>query len=170
MLDSSIFTQKDLRDVFGTFPTGVCIVTGFDQNNNLTGITINSFSSLSLDPALCAFSIGKDKFSTTWLQLDSELTINILSSEQGQLAWDCAKYKNDTFNNIDTFASERVAVPSIKGALGFIECQISQIVDAGDHWLYICKIIAVRRNTGDPLVFFSGKMKSLKDPDETAKI
>ena len=55
MLDSSIFTQKDLRDVFGAFPTGVCIVTGYDQDNKLTGITINSFSSLSLDPALCAF-------------------------------------------------------------------------------------------------------------------
>jgi flavin reductase (DIM6/NTAB) family NADH-FMN oxidoreductase RutF len=170
MLDSSIFTQKDLRDVFGAFPTGVCIVTGYDQDNKLTGITINSFSSLSLDPALCAFSIGKDKYSTAWLQLDSELTINILSSEQGQLAWDCAKYKNDTFNSIDTFVSERVSVPSIEGSLGFIECHISKIVDAGDHWLYICKIVAVRRNLGDPLVFFSGKMKSLKDQDATASV
>jgi len=170
MLDSSTFTNKDLRDVFGAFPTGVCIITGFDLDNELTGVTVNSFSSLSLEPALCAFSIGKDKYSTSWLQLDAELTINILSSEQVQLAWDCAKYKNDTFKSIDTFASERVTVPSIKGSLGFIESQISQIVDAGDHWLYICKIIAVNRNTGDPLVFFSGKMKSLKDKNETTAV
>ena len=163
MLDNSTFTSKDLREVFGAFATGVCIITGYDLNNELNGITINSFSSLSLDPALCAFSIGKEKYSNSWLKRDAELTINILSSEQDKLAWDCAKYQKGNFKSVQTFESERVTVPSIQGSLAFIECQISQSVDAGDHWLYVCKIVAVKRNPGNPLLFYSGKMKSLED-------
>ncbi len=148
---------KLLRQTFGKFATGVTVITWYDESG-INGITVNSFTSVSLEPALALVSIDKKANSLTQMQ-SKAFTINILSDEQESIAWQFAgRPQTDiSINWINTGSA-----PKIEGAAAYIECKPWKEVDAGDHVLFIGEIVHLERTDKDCLTFYEGKMGSTK--------
>ncbi|MEO4052070.1 flavin reductase family protein [Solibacillus sp. CAU 1738] len=148
---------KLLRQTFGKFATGVTVVTWYDETG-INGITVNSFTSVSLEPALALVSIDKKANSLTQMQ-DRAFTINILSDEQESIAW---QFAGRPQTGIDIGWITSGIAPKIEGAAAYIECKPWKEVDAGDHVLFIGEIIHFERTDKEGLTFYEGKMGSTK--------
>lgn len=146
---------KLLRQTFGKFATGVTVVTWFD-GDDLNGITVNSFTSVSLQPALVLVSIDKKANSLTQMQ-NKALTINILADDQEKIAWQFAGRKQEGLN-IEWEKGD--IAPRLSNAAAFIECKPWKQVDAGDHVLFIGEVENFGRTDKQALTFYEGKMGS----------
>lgn len=161
MLDNATLDPRILRNAFGTFATGVTVVTMLDGDGCPTGVTVNSFASLSLDPALCLFSLGRNQVSRSWIDQGSPFIINVLAAAQEDVAWAFAKPRADKFDGIASNPGKAVEVPAIAGTLGRFECRLWQKYDGGDHDLIIGEVLHVEHGEGEPLLFFRGAMAGL---------
>ena len=162
MLDGHALDPCVLRDTFGRFATGVCVITLRDDHGNPTGVTVNSFASLSLDPALCLFSLGRSQMSCRWMRDDCAFVVNILAADQQDIAWAFAKPRENKFDGVATQPAQRVDVPAILGAIGRLECRLWNKYDGGDHELIVGRVLHVEQAEGAPLLFFRGKMAALE--------
>lgn len=148
---------KLLRQAFGKFPTGVTVVTWFDEDN-INGITVNSFTSVSLEPPLVLVSIDKKANSYEQLQ-NKPFTVNVLADDQEAIAWQFAGRPQE---GLTIPWDKEGDSPSIAGAAGYFKCKQWQQFDAGDHVLFVGEITEFDRQDGDSLTFFEGKMGSTK--------
>ncbi|WP_342503450.1 flavin reductase family protein [Lysinibacillus sp. FSL L8-0126] len=148
---------KLLRQTFGKFPTGVTVVTWFD-GVGINGITVNSFTSVSLEPALALVSIDKKANALSQMK-NNAFTINILSDQQESIAWQFAGRKQEGLEI--TWIKDGIA-PKIEDVCAFIECKPWKEVDAGDHVLFIGEILNFGCTNSEALTFFEGKMGSTK--------
>lgn len=148
--------SKLLRQTFGKFPTGVTVVTWFDEEG-INGITVNSFTSVSLDPALALVSI--DKGAKSLYQMKGRaFTINILADSQEAIAWQFAGRQQE---GLQIEWNENGDSPSIVGTAATITCQPWKDVEAGDHVLFIGEITDFNRTDKPALTFYEGKMGSV---------
>lgn len=158
------FSSRDFRDCLGQFATGVAVVTTRAQDGAKAGITINSFASVSLDPALVLFSV--DHRAATHALFAGECTrfcINILGQDQkhiselfsapGQEGWDGVSYENDGFG-----------VPRFAGSLAAFSCERHAIHEGGDHSIIVGKVKEiVMGDTGAPLLYYGGRYRALDE-------
>lgn len=149
---------RALRDAFGRFATGVTIVTTMTKDGPV-GITANSFSSVSLDPALVLWAPDKTSRRSVFFLEAKHYVIHVLSSEQAELCWQVAKDANALQDM--TLALNEDGQPIIEGCLARFECTQTQAVDAGDHTIILGSVDrATLRQEGESLAFFKGKMGS----------
>ncbi len=157
MPDGSFDISRRLRSAFGRFASGVTVVTMRDSNGDPTGITVNSFSSLSLDPPLLLFSVGCEQISCKWLKSGNHFTVNVLAREHESLAWQFARPREDKFDGV-SWRTGLNGAPIIEGALAHFECVKWNIVEGGDHLIVIGEISDFDARDGEALVFFRGAM------------
>jgi flavin reductase (DIM6/NTAB) family NADH-FMN oxidoreductase RutF len=142
-----------LRDAFGRFATGITIVTCAAEQGPV-GMTVNSFSSVSLDPALVLWAPSKASRRYTAFANAEHYAIHVLGSEQQDL---CATFARDGFalarmaHDVSAFG-----VPLIAGCLARFECRRTALHDAGDHALIIGQVEQAELRSGEPLAFFGG--------------
>ena len=148
------------RTVLGHFASGVVIVTGM-HDDGPSGLTCQSFFSLSLDPPLVAFAPGKTSKSWPKASFTGNLCINVLSSDQESLAWTFADSGTDKFSGVGWTPAGHGA-PHIADALAWIDCTVEQIHEAGDHYLVVARVIDLEAAEGEPLVFYRGGFGSFK--------
>ncbi|WP_270179980.1 flavin reductase family protein [Alkalihalobacillus sp. CinArs1] len=146
---------RELRNCFGRFATGVTVVTWTGDDGEKRGITVNSFTSVSLDPALILVSIDKKAKSFEALK-NKNFVVNILSAGQEAVAWQFAG-RDQVGLSIDW--EETDIGPKIKGSLASIECEPWTEYDGGDHVLFIGEVKNYSYEDGDGLVFFQGKFR-----------
>jgi len=147
--------NKTFKKVLSKFSTGITIVA-INHNNIKTGKTVNSFSSLSLSPPLVLFSLAKNASSINKFKKSKFLSINILSKKQTNISKNFSK-TNSNWKNID-FIISNLNVPLIKNCLGNLECKMIKLLNAGDHTIFICKVINVSFNDKlKPLIYFNSK-------------
>ncbi|WHY99812.1 flavin reductase family protein [Peribacillus simplex] len=141
---------RELRNCFGKFPTGVTVVSWFDGKVQ-KGITVNSFTSVSLDPPLVLVSIHKEAKACTGMK-DKSFTINILSDEQESIARQFAGSKQETLE-IDW--DNKGISPKINGSVAWMECKPWREFEAGDHVLFIGEIQELHFEDLEALTFLS---------------
>ncbi len=146
--------KAEFRAVLGHFASGVVLVTGM-HNGSPSGLTCQSFFSLSLDPPLVAMAPGKS--STSWPRTSSSgnICVNILAADQEGLAMVFATTGADKFEGVGWSPGANGA-PRLHGALAWIECTIVDRHDAGDHHLIVGHVSALEMGAGQPLVFYRG--------------
>jgi len=150
-----------LRNAFGQFATGVCVVSAVNESGNAIGITINSFGSVSLEPALALWSIQNSSDLFDFWCNTSSYAINILAENQQELSGQCAKPGQHELRDDQVQFSES-GVPIVSGALASFEMTLEQVVPAGDHHLILGKIDKYEVDeTLSPLVFHKGQYHSL---------
>ena len=144
----------EFRTVLGHFASGVVLVTGM-HGDHPAGLTCQSFFSLSLDPPLVAIAPGKA--STSWPKLSSTgaICVNILSADQEALARTFAKSGAEKFAGVGWSPAVNGA-PRLHGALAWIDCQVQDVHDAGDHHLVIARVVELESGPGQPLLFYRG--------------
>ncbi len=148
------------RTVLGHFASGVVIVTGMHEDGP-AGLTCQSFFSLSLDPPLVAFAPSKSSKSWPKASFTGNLCVNLLSSDQEELAWTFANSGADKFSGVG-WAPAGHGAPHINGSLAWIDCVVEQVHDAGDHLLVIARVVELEARDGEPLVFYRGGFGSFK--------
>ena len=144
-----------MRDVMGSFATGVTVVTAATDAGPV-GFTCQSFSSLSLDPPLVVFAPARS--STTWPRLRElgRFCINVLAEEQTGLSATFARRSADRFAGVGWHPS-RQGQPVLDGVVAWIDCTLWAEYDGGDHTLVAARVLdlgadPVRR----PLLFHRG--------------
>ncbi len=156
MLDEA---NKDLRNIFSKFATGVAAIT-FESSNGLNlGITINSYTSLSLDPPMVLWCLDKDSDLYEEITILDKYIINFLSEEQKDIANSLAQ-KNDHILNADQFTQTDKGLV-IKDSIGWIACTKNAIIDSGDHSILTANVYDSKISDGYPLVFWGSSYRSL---------
>jgi 3-hydroxy-9,10-secoandrosta-1,3,5(10)-triene-9,17-dione monooxygenase reductase component len=143
-----------LRTIFACFATGVTVVTA-NVDGSPVGMTVNSFSSTSLLPPLVLFCAAND--SQTWPQIKSTgcFNVNILASDQGEVARRFASRDVPRFAG-QTFFTPATGSPVLPGVLAYIDCVLCDTHPAGDHTIAVGQVVeAAKLRDGPPLVFFA---------------
>jgi 3-hydroxy-9,10-secoandrosta-1,3,5(10)-triene-9,17-dione monooxygenase reductase component len=144
------------RQVLGTLPTGVCVVTTTAPDGMSTGMAVGSLASVSLDPPLISFM--PDKRSATWgiIERSGRFCANILAADQEDICRTFASKDSDKFSGIAYRLSEN-GCPIIEDAVAWVDCNIETVVDAGDHQIVIGRVKELRiERLRSPLIFFKG--------------
>ena len=145
------------RSVLGHYPTGVCVVTGCPEGDRAVGLVVGSFTSVSLDPPLVGFFAGN--WSTSWplIRKSSRFCVNVLGSDQLELAHRFSRPHEDKFAGV-SHTTSRHGLPVLDGAVAAIECEVADERHAGDHVMVLGRVIALDiLRTADPLLFFRGR-------------
>jgi flavin reductase (DIM6/NTAB) family NADH-FMN oxidoreductase RutF len=161
MTELSDLSPRRIRNVLGHFATGLTVITAATENGP-AGFTCQSFASLSLEPALVTFSPART--SSTWplLRRAGRFTINILPADHQHLAAQFARSGADKFAGVDHSPSP-LGNPVLDGALAWVDCELHQEYDGGDHTIVVAAVHALSaRSDVDPLLFFKGDYVSVR--------
>ncbi|WP_422933549.1 flavin reductase family protein [Sinomonas sp. P47F7] len=144
------------RGSLGRFATGVAIVT-FDGVSKRHGITVNSFTSVSLEPPLVLVSIARNTRAHDELA-GRPFTVNILGAEQQALALHFAGRPG-----VEPEWVEGPVAPRLSRVLAYFECTPWAAYDGGDHTLYLGEVVDFNYRSGDALAFASGRFTTIPE-------
>lgn len=162
----------DLRRVLGAFATGVTVVTAGRELRH--GMTANSFAAVSLDPPLILVCVDRDALMHRVLARHHAFAVSILAADQT----DVARYFADQRRPIGPMEFDTVAwspgvcsgAPLIDGALAHLECELADRHDAGDHSIFVGRLLSVwRRGGDDALLFLNGRFQRPEDASAPAR-
>ena len=145
------------------FATGVAITTVLDSSGAPHGMTVNSFTSVSLDPPLVLVCIDHKARILDHFLTSQAFAINILRESQQDLSIQFARPGEDRFGAVEWFAGE-TGVPLLPDALATLECAVFQRVQSGDHTIMIGEVVSAIRHEGLPLLYFSSAYQRLDPP------
>jgi len=155
---------RKLRDCLGCFTTGVAIATTIAEDSTLAGLTINSFSSVSLDPPLVLFSIDRNAASFKIFCAAKHFAINVLNQHQLLLSQRFALSNHDKWKDMDYSLGKHSGCPLIGDALASFECIVEHRYEGGDHIILVGKVLEANRLVTDtpPLLYYQGAYRVLK--------
>jgi flavin reductase (DIM6/NTAB) family NADH-FMN oxidoreductase RutF len=152
---------RTLRDALGCFATGVTVVTCVDQEGRPAGLTVNSFTSVSLDPPLLLVCLKKDASSARALIGASHFAINVLQTGQQPASITFSTRGEDRFGRTPWSRGEAGA-PILEDSLCVFECEHHAAHDGGDHHILVGKVVKASFDASvDPLLFFRGRYRRL---------
>jgi flavin reductase (DIM6/NTAB) family NADH-FMN oxidoreductase RutF len=154
--------SEEFRRACGRFATGVTIASVVDGLGVPHGLTVSSFSSVSLDPPLILICLGHEVTSVEAFRHAKYFGINVLGEDQRALSERFARKGHDRFGGLDWHAGE-TGVPLLAGVLAHMECAVTQRVTAGDHDIFIGEMLSARVHKGEPLIHFSSRYRKLTD-------
>lgn len=151
-IDSALF-----RQVLGSYPTGVSAVTAMGADGLPVGMVVGTFTSVSLDPPLVGFL--PDKKSTSWPQIEAagRFCVNVLASDQQEICRQLSARGPEKFVGVE-YALSQHNLPVIANAIASIECSLHSVVEAGDHWIVLGRVLALEiTRDEDPMLFHRGR-------------
>ena len=154
--------SRTFRQTVGRFVTGVTVIA-IDVDGEIRAMTANSFTSLSLDPPLVLFCLGKDTKAGHHIRSAPGFSISILREDQRDLssyfagAW-AVDAAPPPFSFTEWEGGQR-----LDGCIAALGCRTHAIHEGGDHWIVVGQVIATYRDegAGEPLVFFGGRYVGL---------
>lgn len=144
--------ERTFRDAMGKFTTGVTIITTV-VGEEVHGMTANAFMSVSINPKLITVSIDQKAHMHEKIRKASKFAVSVLKQDQVEASMHFAGQKEVKGIEFNWFKG----IPVIKNSLANIVCEVYDSFKAGDHTLYIGKVIELSMEDGDPLVFYEGK-------------
>ncbi len=156
----SLQDHRALRGAFGSYMTGVTVVTTLTGEGVPVGFTANSFTSVSLDPPLLLVCPGKSLSSFGTFARCTHFAVNVLEAHQKDVANIFASDQRDRFAKV-SHETNAQGVPLIKGALVQFSCVTEQRIEAGDHLILIGRVETFAHTDGDGLGYASGRFFDL---------
>lgn len=155
IMSNANFSTIDLRNALGSFATGVTVITTLGSNGQKVGMTANSFNSVSLDPALVLWSIGRDTNCFEDFIAADAFAIHVLANDQMDISNRFAKTGADRFAGLET--SEGLSgVPLLTHYSSCFQCNIEHQYDGGDHVILVGRVLEFTDRSLKPLVFHRG--------------
>jgi flavin reductase (DIM6/NTAB) family NADH-FMN oxidoreductase RutF len=153
--DCVAIDPRRFREVCGQYATGVAVVTARCDQGRPKGVTVNSFTSVSLDPPLVQFSLDRKASIFPIFQDTTHFVVNVLSSEQRPLSSRFA-LKSDAFEEV-VYAAGADGCPVLHGCLANLECEKFAVYDGGDHVIILGRVRQLHcAPANEPLLFFRG--------------
>jgi len=156
----------------GHFATGISVVTTLDGDRP-QGITVNAFSSVSLEPPLVMVALDRSRFITPMVRAFGRYAVNVLGSDQQQLS-DCFAHAPVSPGREDfcgaTWHAGASGLPLIDGSIATLECSVLETFGAGDHDLFIGRVDALdqHREGVPPLLYFRRRYLRIEQGAESA--
>ncbi|MEO1078315.1 MAG: flavin reductase family protein [Pseudomonadota bacterium] len=157
------FSSLELRDALGRFATGVCLVTAIDANGDAIAVTVNSFSSVSLEPPLILWSVQKDSDVYGVFSAAERFAVGVLTEEQEAFSTTYAQKGGHQLHG-DHFRPGHNGAPLVEGALVNFECSLERALEGGDHTILlgrVTRVVTAAEDEGAPLLFFGGAYRQL---------
>lgn len=155
------FNPRTFRNALGCFPTGVTVVTTLRGNSLPVGVTISSFTSLSLSPPLVLFCLDEQNSELDAFLQGGHFAVNVLGEEQKDLSLRFASRKADKWKGM-TFESWASGVPILSDCLANFECALTDVHNGGDHRIFVGRVERMRYSeAGNPLVYCRGSYAEL---------
>lgn len=149
------FDSQQQRKIMGAFATGVTVAST-RIGEQTWGMTANGITSLSLDPPLVLLAVQKDVASYEKFKAGGCFALNILTARQQALSDRFAFQGPKDFSGLD-YTTAETGAPILSDSLGWVDCRVTQVLDGGDHDIFIGEILAGEAGTGEPLLYFNGK-------------
>ena len=150
---------RKFRDVLGQYASGVTVVTSM-QGDAPVGMTCQSFTSVSLDPPLVAFLPMKTSRAFAAIRLSRRFCVNFLAADQSDLSNSFASLAEDKFEDVDWKPTSN-GMPLLAGTVGWVDCSVHAVHEAGDHYLVIGKVDELGEGDAtDPLLFHQGRYRT----------
>jgi 3-hydroxy-9,10-secoandrosta-1,3,5(10)-triene-9,17-dione monooxygenase reductase component len=144
------------RAVLGNFCTGITVLTS-TVDGRPVGLTCQSFFSVSLAPPLIAFSVAKSSKTYPLIRRAGTCCVNVLSGGQNMLSNQFARSGVDKWVGVDWYPSPANRDPIIRDVLAWLECDIEQESEAGDHVIVLARVYSLAaRPDASPLLYFRG--------------
>jgi flavin reductase (DIM6/NTAB) family NADH-FMN oxidoreductase RutF len=153
-------TGEEFRHACGRFPTGVTIASVMDSEGAPHGLTVSSFTSVSLDPPLILICLGHAVSAIHHFRAVRHFGINILAEDQRALSDRFARKGHDRFEGV-AWHPGVTGVPLLAGVLAEIECSVHRIVPMGDHDILVGEMLHARVHEGQPLLHWAGGYRKL---------
>ncbi|MDP2004828.1 MAG: flavin reductase family protein [Rubrivivax sp.] len=153
---------RRLRTALGRFTTGITIVSCVDEAGGYVGLTVNSFNSVSLDPPLVLWSLRRESPNLAAFEAAPRFAVNVLTEAQIGLSRRFASAHAHRFAEGDWTLGAH-GTPLLKDGAATFECEFHARHDAGDHRLYIGRVLAFSENASTPLLYRSGHYHRLGD-------
>jgi flavin reductase (DIM6/NTAB) family NADH-FMN oxidoreductase RutF len=161
----STIDARAFRRAMGSFPTGVTVVTVTSGNGSMHGITVNSFSSVSLDPMLVLVCLSEASRAAGLIEQAEAFVVNVLSAGQQDVSrWFANPYRpaGPTMFDGVPFEPGVTGCPVLVEAAASFDCRLRQSHRAGDHLIVLGEVVAlVHRPELEPLIFHAGSYTSL---------
>jgi flavin reductase (DIM6/NTAB) family NADH-FMN oxidoreductase RutF len=153
---------RDFRTALGCFPTGVCLITTRGPDGERVGLTVNSFSSVSLDPPMVLWSLARSANCAAVFRDAEYFAINVLAADDDALSGHFARPGADKFARFaDRFAEGIGGAPVLDGAAATFECHSRHRYYGGDHIIVIGVVERYTHHERAPLVFHRGRYARL---------
>lgn len=163
MIEPAAIDSADLRKVFGRFATGVTVVTtgGHDPH----GMTANSFTTVSLSPALVLVCIKRTSTAADAVARQGCFAVSVLGANQREVALYFANRRRPRdrrqFAFVDFRTGTQTGAPILAGAASWLECRVADMHSGGDHTIFVAEVLACGSNVDDEtLVFHDSTFKS----------
>jgi flavin reductase (DIM6/NTAB) family NADH-FMN oxidoreductase RutF len=158
--------SSDFRRAMGAFPTGVAIVTARDEAGDPVGLTVNSLTSVSLDPVLLLICldhgaeshgaiVGGGRFAVNLLPRSAEQVSNRFASRNREGRWAGLEWEPGATGS-----------PLLADAVAHFDCVVHQTHEAGDHTIVVGRVVTCAAREGDPLVYHRGRYAALEKTPE----
>ena len=149
------------RKACSKFSTGVAIATVRQGTHTAVGLTISSFTSVSLDPPLVLFCIHRNSRVLPEFLKRRRFAINVLSADQESLSKRFASRETQQFQCFEE-QPEADVTPVLEGVLAVLECRLQDVFSCGDHDILIGQVIALSSQDGEPLVRYNSAYCTLE--------
>jgi flavin reductase (DIM6/NTAB) family NADH-FMN oxidoreductase RutF len=149
-----------LRAVMACFPTGVTVVAARGGGDGPIGLTVNSFTSVSLEPPLVLVCIARSSSSHDSIVASGGFTVSVLSASQADVALRFATRPSQGRFDEVPWRTAPSGSPVIEGAAAWLDCSIDQVIAAGDHSIVLGRVGACGADEDPSLVFHRGEMGS----------
>lgn len=156
MAESESIDAGEFRRVLGHFPSGVTVVTSA-VDGVANGMTIQSFTSVSLDPPLVGFLPGRESTSWQAMRESGSFCVNILTASQQELCMTMASRDENKFEGVE-WEPGPTGSPVFPGCVAWIDCTIEDVHEAGDHDIVVGRVVHLEAPDADidPLLFYKG--------------
>lgn len=151
-------STQNFRKAMSKFATGITVVTS-EFDDNIHGMTVNAFMSVSLEPQLITISL--DSKTKLYQNADKikRFGISILREQQQEVSMIFAKQIKKEFNDFTTFDG----IPVIANSLTTLACTLVNTVEAGDHLLMIAEVDKIKIDEGNPILYYDSTYKRISD-------
>jgi flavin reductase (DIM6/NTAB) family NADH-FMN oxidoreductase RutF len=150
------------RHACGRFATGVAIAAVRDESGVPHGLTVSSFTSVSLEPPLVLICLGHAVTNIEEFRHSRYFGLSFLREEQRAISDHFARKGHDKFDGVDWYYG-RSGVPLIANALGNMECVTYQRFTSGDHDIFVGEVAHVEVANGSPLVYYASSYRKLAE-------
>ena len=148
------------RRTCARFATGIAVATVLDDTGTPHGMTVNSFTSVSLVPPLVLVCIDYSANLLPMFRAARYYGLSVLNESQKPLSNKFATRGQDRFDGI-TWTAGHTGVPLLPEALAHLECEVRQVVEAGDHAIFIGEVLQATAEDGKPLLYFDSSYRLL---------
>lgn len=157
-MSENVDQKSQFKEIMGRYPTGVTVITTNNENGDPIGMTVNSFSSLSMDPLMILWSIRKDATEFDAFVNAEKFAVNILDGDNIEVGKKFAsKDKSNRFNQKNWHVSSQ-QLPVLNNVYAVMECETVQVVEAGDHIVLIGQVTDLEKHSDTPMLYYNREM------------